>query len=158
MHESATVMKTVDLVVLTARDQHLEVLLIRRGKNPHIGKLALPGGRVEPRSDRTLHHAAERELREETGINLLPSTLDIIGRYNAPGRDPRGDAESTAFLSILAEPAFVRAGDDAATAEWIPLHDTLTESLAFDHDQILTDGLALAERLGHTAFLRRQFQ
>lgn len=155
MHESATTMKTVDLVVLTIWNRHLEILLIRRGKAPHAGQLALPGGRVA-RNDLTLHHAATRELWEETGINVAPSTLDIIGRYDTPGRDPRGDSESTAFLSVIAGPIPIRAGDDAATAEWVPIHDALTETLAFDHTQILNDGLALSERLGHTTALRRQ--
>lgn len=151
----ATTIETVDLVVLTADRDHFKALLIRRGKRPYAGQLALPGGRVE-RNDKTLQNAAARELRKETGISIADSTLELIGRYNVPERDPRGDTASTAFLSVFAEPVDAYAGDDATSAEWVPLHDALAETLAFDHDLILRDGLALSERLGHAAALRRQ--
>ena len=37
---------TVDLVVLTIRNDGLEVLLVTRGEEPFAGMLALPGGFV----------------------------------------------------------------------------------------------------------------
>lgn len=58
---------TVDMVLFTVRDGQLQLLLIRRGAEPHRGKWALPGGFVE--MDEGLEQAARRELEEETGVS-----------------------------------------------------------------------------------------
>ncbi|WP_043488030.1 NUDIX hydrolase [Halomonas halodenitrificans] len=42
------------------------MLMVRRAHAPNAGRLALPGGKVEP--GETLQAAAERELQEETGL------------------------------------------------------------------------------------------
>jgi ADP-ribose pyrophosphatase YjhB (NUDIX family) len=44
------------------------VLLGVRNKEPHRGKLVLPGGKVRPFE--SIHEAAEREILEETGIKI----------------------------------------------------------------------------------------
>jgi ADP-ribose pyrophosphatase YjhB (NUDIX family) len=45
--------------------------------------------------DEDLDAAAERELREETG--LTAQTLHQVGAFGKPGRDPRGRTISIAF-------------------------------------------------------------
>lgn len=49
------------------------VLLIERAIDPHIGKLALPGGYIN--EGETAEIAASRELHEETGIMVYPDEL-----------------------------------------------------------------------------------
>jgi 8-oxo-dGTP diphosphatase len=135
---------TVDLVVFTIRDDELCVLAVRRGAAPYRGRWALPGGFVE--EDEDLVAAAQRELAEETGLDGLPTHLEQLATYGAPRRDPRQRVVSIAYLALAAglpEPA---AGSDAAEARWRPVADLLSGSsrLAFDHDEILSDGLERA--------------
>ncbi len=128
----------VDLVALTIRDGRLQALLIRRGIPPYPGSWALPGGFVLDHED--LDAAAHRELAEETGMS---GHLEQLASYGAPGRDPRGRVVAIAYLALLPEAALPTAGSDAADAAWHPV-DTLPDRLAFDHEQILADGVERA--------------
>jgi len=144
---------TVDLVVLTIRDDELAVLCVRRGIPPFAGKLALPGGFVRP--DETLVMAAARELADETG---LPGEvhLEQLATYGDPGRDPRLRVVSVAYLALAPSLPTPRAGSDAADVSWLPVAGLLagrpsgsgpsgpSEELAFDHRQILADGVERA--------------
>jgi 8-oxo-dGTP diphosphatase len=135
---------TVDLVVLTVRDQALKVLAIQRGEPPFQGRWALPGGFVLP--DENLDHGAARELAEETG--LAPGTvhLEQLASYGEPGRDPRMLTVSVAYLGLAPDLPTPKAGDDAAAAEWLPVERLLKprSTLAFDHAVILRDGVERA--------------
>jgi 8-oxo-dGTP diphosphatase len=134
----------IDLVLFTIRDERLCVLAVRRGAPPYRGRWALPGGFVREEED--LPAAARRELAEETGLDELPVHLEQLATYGAPRRDPRGRVVSVAYLALAAELPDPGAGTDAAEAHWRPVADMLAEHrrLAFDHDQILRDGLERA--------------
>lgn len=51
-------------------------LWIRRGIAPEIGKWAIPGGYME--NDETPEAAASRELREETGLEIVADDLMLV--------------------------------------------------------------------------------
>ena len=134
---------TVDLVVLTIRDDALEVLLVTRGEDPFAGMLALPGGFVRP--DESLSQAAERELAEETRLTLGAAHLEQLASYGDPGRDPRMRVVTVAYLALAPEMPLPRAGTDAAEAHWVAVGDVLDgDVLAFDHQRILADGVERA--------------
>ncbi|SDB83948.1 8-oxo-dGTP diphosphatase [Sanguibacter gelidistatuariae] len=138
---------TVDLVVLTVRADRLHALLITRGLAPFHGAFALPGGFVLPTED--LVGAAVRELREESGVVRSAGHLEQLATYGAPGRDPRGRVVSVAYLALEPDLPVPRAGSDASTAQWVPVDELLgglggTGRLAFDHAQILADGVERA--------------
>ncbi|MDG4809334.1 NUDIX domain-containing protein [Micromonospora sp. WMMD1120] len=147
------VLLTVDLVILTLRESCLHVLLIERGIEPYQGTLALPGGFLGHDKE-DLVTAAHRELAEEAGLGPDRLHLEQLGVYSAPDRDPRGRVVSVAYLAIaprLPEPV---AGTDASLACWIPVEQVLSGDvqLAFDHEQILTDGVDRArEKLERSA-------
>lgn len=143
----------VDLVILTLRDARLHVLLVERGVTPHLGELALPGGFLNHTGE-DIRAAAERELREEADLDASQLHLEQLGIYGDPDRDPRGRIVTVAYLAIapgLPDPV---AGSDAANASWESVDDVLAgrRTLAFDHAQIVTDGVARARtKLEHTA-------
>lgn len=89
----------------------------------------------------TVEHAAIRELEEETGI--VVGTLRLIGVYSDPARDPRGHYVSVAFLAEFPPSGIPKAGDAAASAEF--MKDWQKLNFAFDHKKILDDALKLRD-------------
>jgi 8-oxo-dGTP diphosphatase len=122
---------TVDAVVFRD-DPEPSVLLIRRGRDPHAGKWAIPGGFAE--MDETLLNAAQRELQEETGLGGV--SLQFLHYFDAVDRDPRERTLSLGFWGVVASSAdTVKAADDAADVDWHPL--SKLPPLAFDHADML---------------------
>jgi 8-oxo-dGTP diphosphatase len=152
---------TVDAVILTMSGGRLHVLLVRRGVPPFEGMWAIPGGFKPP--DETLDEAAQRELAEETGVHG-GSVLRQFGAYGDPGRDPRMNVVTVAYLAVFREVGELVARTDAADAALVPVSDVLdgTIDLAFDHARIVRDAVERVrvdlERTGiATAFLGSTF-
>jgi 8-oxo-dGTP diphosphatase len=131
---------TVDVVILTMSGTRLHVLLVRRGVAPYKGMWAIPGGFKRP--NESLDEAAQRELAQETGVDSM-SLLTQFGAYGDPGRDPRMNVVTVAYLAVLREVGAVVAGSDAAAAALVPVSEALNGKveLAFDHKQILRDAV-----------------
>ena len=154
---------TVDLVVLTIRDDQLVVLAVRRGEQPFKDRLALPGGFIRPKEG--LSQAAARELEEETSLPAASVHLEQLASYGAPGRDPRMRVVTVAYLALAPRLPLPHPGTDAAEAGWAPAGGLLAgqpSRLAFDHHQILADGVERARsKLEYTplaaAFCPAQF-
>lgn len=135
---------TVDLVVLTIRDERLSAVVVRRGQPPYKGRLALPGGFVQPTEG--LATAAARELSEEAGLAVGRVHLEQLASYGDPRRDPRMRVITIAYLALAPDLPTPTGGSDAASAEWRDVGELLTypQRLAFDHHEILTDGVERA--------------
>lgn len=118
------------------------VLLVERGHPPFRGKLALPGGFVE--GTESAEQAVVRELKEETGLSAR--VVGLVGLYSAPGRDPRGPTATAVFL-LTRTGGRLRAGDDAASAKFVPLSEARRAGLAFDHALILAEAIAIRNAL-----------
>lgn len=140
---------TADAVV--AQSGH--ILLIRRGKRPGKGLLALPGGHVE--EFERIRDAAVRELKEETGLadkrgeiprGRLDSFITGEHQFDDPYRSDFCRIITTAFLFRLpdAKPLWtVKGGDDAASAQWYPLDELDPEEFHDDHFHIIEHMLGL---------------
>jgi len=130
----------VDVVVLTVASGLLQVLLVRRGVPPFAGMWAVPGGFKRP--SETLEEAARRELAQETGVDGA-SLLTQFGAYGDPGRDPRMDVVTVAYLAVLRKVTGIVAGSDAASASLVPVADVLDAKLelAFDHSRLVRDAV-----------------
>jgi len=113
------------------------ILLIKRGHEPYKGLWAIPGGHLDPKEDLVV--AAVREFGEETGIKVTADDLHQLGAYGTPGRDPRGDNVSVAFVCNLGYKVMPHAGDDATEAQWFSV--TALPQLAFDHAKVVDDAL-----------------
>lgn len=141
----APVFVTVDLVLRCAG----HVLLIQRAKDPGQGLWALPGGFVEPRD--TLYQSAIRELEEETGLRLLPDTLERslrgVAVFDHPDRSQRGRTISHTHYFDLGDRELpeVRGDDDAALAQWVPIAELAAMESQFfdDHFHMLDQFLEL---------------
>jgi 8-oxo-dGTP diphosphatase len=131
---------TVDVVILTMFGSRLHVLLVRRGVPPFEGMWAIPGGFKRPTE--TLDEAARRELAEETGVDSA-TLLTQFGAYGDPGRDPRMNVVTVAYLAVLRNVSGIVAGTDAAAAALKPVSDVLNGKieLAFDHARIVRDAV-----------------
>lgn len=134
---------TVDVVILTIRDDSLCALAVRRGEEPFKGRWALPGGFVLP--DEDLADAAVRELEEETSVSTGDLRLEQLASFGTPDRDPRHRVVSVAYLAVMPNAPEAHAGSDAAVAEWRTLDYLMRRGrLAFDHHDILGQGVERA--------------
>jgi len=99
-----------------------EVLLVKRGKPPAEGSWAIPGGSV--RLGESLQAAAEREIREETGVIIQAGEPIFV--FDTIERDDAGQVRfHYIVIDLIAE--YVSGepvpGDDAADARWISASD-----------------------------------
>lgn len=126
---------TVDMLIFTVADEMeenyrklpekvLKVLLIQRGDHPYIGHWALPGGFIGMKE--SLEEAAQRELKEETGIEDL--YMEQLYTWGDVGRDPRMRVISTSYMALVdASKLELHASDDADDAQWFTVKEHLVE-------------------------------
>ena len=126
---TSSVVPCVGAVIWDA--QRRRFLLVKRGHEPDAGLWSLPGGRIE--AGESDAEALVREMREETGLVVIPGRLLGSVRRPAPGGRVLeiNDYEAAVTGGTLA------AGDDAAEVRWVdagelatlPLTSGLVEAL-----------------------------
>lgn len=121
---------TVDVVLLTLRDDALHVVLHKRDREPFRGALALPGGYVHQQEDQGAEDAAMRVLRNKAGI--VSPYLEQLATLSGPGRDPRGWSVSIAYYALV---PLQLVPVDAAHLRVLPADRLPT--LPFDHGRIV---------------------
>lgn len=130
-----------DCVVFGFDGNKLRVLLIERGGDPFKGHWALPGGFLE--FDETVEQAAQRELREETGLYAV--RMEQFRVFSVVDRDSRDRVLSVGFFALV-RMMQAYGGSDAVQAKWFEV-ESLPE-LAFDHNEIIKAALkALREKI-----------
>jgi ADP-ribose pyrophosphatase YjhB (NUDIX family) len=114
------------------REEELQVLLWRRGREPFLGAWSLPGGRLD--ADETLEHSIRRHLAAKVDVREL-SHLEQLETRSEPRRHPVERLVATAYLGLV--PAGIDPEVPADTA-WHPV-GALPE-MAFDHGSIVLAG------------------
>ena len=101
------------------------VLLVKRKNPPAAGEWAIPGGKV--RLGETLQQAAEREIREETGIEIRAGEPVYV--FDLIQHDEQGECV-THYVIVDVEAEYLsgqpRAADDAADARWLSAEELKT--------------------------------
>lgn len=129
---------TVDIVLFTVagafQSLHLQVLLVKRGKEPFRERWALPGGFLREGED--LPEAVRRELKEETGLsNVNPELVAVVA---TPGRDPRGHVVTIVYTGLVPGDRPVEPSGDVREARWFNVDGPeALPPLAFDHPHLL---------------------
>ena len=114
------------------------ILLVRRKEEPFKGKLQFPAGFVN--YGETIEHAAKREVKEETGLNIR--LLDILGVYSHPKRDPRGHVISTVFIAeIINGNPTVNDKKEIESVAFYDIKKLKKKELAFDNFRMIQDYL-----------------
>lgn len=121
------------------------VLLIQRGKPPREREWSLPGGRQE--LGETVAEAAQREAREETGLEI--TVRDVVAVVDLIDRDADGRVQfHYTLIDVLAEwqSGEAVAADDAAAVAWVTLDELPRYNLWSETERVIR--LAAERRKG----------
>ncbi len=114
------------------------VLLIRRARQPWLGRWSLPGGRLEP--GETAPQAATRELIEEVGLRVSGLRPVRLMHFAEAGRF---------VLQVFATRAYagsVALNDEASAHRWVPLARLAELETTPDLGVVLQEALAALDR------------
>jgi 8-oxo-dGTP diphosphatase len=108
----------------------LRIPLVRRLREPGVGRWALPGGWLPV--DEGLDDAAARTLNETTG--LAPKYLEQLYTFGSPDRSPGERVVSVVYWALVHSDEVERAVSDENVC-WFDEDDL--PALAFDHRAII---------------------
>ena len=93
------------------------VLLVQRATEPALGRWSIPGGLVEV--GESLIAAVEREVREETGLEIEPVELvELLDRIHRDGDRVRYHYVIADYLCRVVGGS-LNAASDAAAVRWV---------------------------------------
>ena len=157
MNDIGALSVAVDLVVFGLVDGELSVLMGRRPRPPYEGFWALPG--KFRRRGRSVDEVAREVLERTTGVERAwveqlatfdrPPVVGAGGELLTPGRDPRGEVVSVAYMAVVGADRVL--GDYGGDLGWRAVR-RLPGRVAFDHREILDYAVRrLQSKLGYSS-------
>jgi mutator protein MutT len=121
------------------------VLLVKRGHEPLKGEWSLPGGAVDV--GETLHDAVVREVREETGLDVVVGpVVEVLDRIH------QTDDGRVEFHFVIVDYLCTVAGgtmghsSDAADACWVSVDDLPRYSLTTVATAVIAKALEMSRQ------------
>ena len=140
--------------IFTVDNGVTKVLLVKRKNEPYKGSWALVGGALYNNED--LLDGMKREIFEKTGIkNIDIYFSNIFGKVD---RSPVMRMVATSFIGVLdhEKVSILTETLNTSNADWFSIDNI--PSLAYDHNEILNDGLKfLKEKIVSTDILKALF-
>ena len=124
-----------------------EVLLVKRGTAPSLGKWSVPGGLVE--LGESLEAAVRREVMEEVGLDIR--VIDLVAALDRVVYDDSGRIEyHYILLDFLCEAASgdPLAATDAKECFFVPLEELSSYDLTRGTEQVIRRAFEQAKRIG----------
>ena len=137
-HDTKQIIKnlSVDCVVFGFENNNLEVLLIKRKRNPEKGNWALPGGFAL--HSETLDQAAVRILEETSNVKNI--YLEQVHAFSEIDRFPNRRVITVAYFALVnPEKHSIKPGIDTTDVKWHNVKDKI--DFPFDHQKIFKSAL-----------------
>jgi len=138
---------SVSLLIFSINKGKLEVILIKRIRQPFEGFWSVPGDIIS--IEESLEEAALRVLHEKTGISDV--YLEQLYTFGDLKRDSRGRVITIAYFALIPHNSVdLTKAPDALHARWTPVLN-LPKELAFDHKKIVEYGSKrLKNKIGYS--------
>ena len=130
----------VDCIIFGFDEEGLKLLLLKRNFEPCKGEWSLMGGFL--RADENLDQAAERVLRDCTGLEKV--YMEQLMTFSDVGRDPGARVVSAAYFALMDIRNYDKEAVSSYNAAWVLLEQV--PPLIFDHNQMVTKALGRLRR------------
>lgn len=130
------IIQTIDVVLLTIKNNALHVALVNREKAPFQGHSALPGGYVHQQQDNNCFDSAIRVLKAKTAIR--PPYLEQLETFSGKYRDPRGWSITVVYFALVSLDVI----ESTANASVSLVNINKLNELPFDHVKIITTAVS----------------
>lgn len=129
--------------IFTVEDGAVNVLLIRRKKEPFKGKWIMVGGAIY--NDETIDDGLRREIEEKVGIKDI--YFEQFGVYSNPTRSPWMRMVAVSYIALIdsKKVRILRETSHTTDAAWFNIRDI--PKLAYDQEDILIDAIAYLKKV-----------
>jgi len=129
--------------IFTIENNEINVLLIKRKKEPFKGKWILAGGAIY--NDETIDDGLKREIYEKTGLKDI--YYEQFGVFSNPNRSPLMRMIAITYVALIdnRKVKILKETSHTENAEWFSINDI--PKLGYDHEEILAKGLEYMKKI-----------